>query len=682
MALVAKEIERQGLPEQLGNISFVFTGTGNVSTGAQEIFQLLGPTMVRPKDFAAAAGDKRHPGRLVGTVLEYKDFQGSQGASEFAQRFAPHTNVLVNGVYWDDGLPRLLSKAEMRALAAAEGSGLVAIADISCDIDGGIEFTSKATTIDEPFMYYDPLAMSTGSRASCSKCVQLMTIDNLPAQLPRDASEFFSATLSAILKAHLKAKGPTEVVRRATIVHKGELAGRFGHLKSSETAAPRNVLVLGSGYVSKPTVDYLARHAHAHVLVASNAVADARRIVSGVPNAKAVALDVGRQADVEKLVRAADIVISLLPAAMHPAIADHCIANGKSLVTGSYISPAMGELAPAAKNITILNEIGLDPGLDHLSAMKMIDGVRSQGDRVDSFVSWCGGLPAPECADNPFGYKFSWRPQGVLLATQNPAQYLLRGKVVNVQGSGLLKSAMPIKIHPAFAFEGLPNRNSLSYIPQYGLEGVHTMFRGTLRYRGFSELMDSCAKIGLLSTEPLGKPLLHAPSWLQAVEALVPHTEGSTLASFAQALGSPSMTARAQRLLAALEWLGAMSKDEAFRPAASMLDAFSALLEKKLVFRAGERDMAFMFHEVQVTSRGGKKERLTSTMVEYGDPHGYSAMAKTVGLPVAVAAELLLNDKIRERGVIAPLSSEFYGPMLPRLEKEGIRFHETRSPLA
>jgi alpha-aminoadipic semialdehyde synthase len=176
---------------------------------------------------------------------------------------------------------------------------------------------------------------------------------------------------------------------------------------------------------------------------------------------------------------------SLLPAPLHPKVARSCIKLKKHMVTTSYISKELEDMNPAAQEagIVILNESGLDPGLDHLSAKKLIDEVHEAGEAVESFISWCGGLPAPEHADNPFGYKFSWRPQGVLSAAQNPATYLLNGQYVNVRGENLLKSARPIKIHNALSFEGLPNRNSLVYAIPYGLDGVKTMFRGTLRYR-------------------------------------------------------------------------------------------------------------------------------------------------------------------------------------------------------
>lgn len=588
--------------------------------------------------------------------------------------------MLVNGIYWDASLPRILSKSDLASLGQRPVPQLLSIADISCDINGGVECTSHATTIDAPFLYYDPVGQKNRDRPSGPNDIQLMTIDNLPAQLPRDASLYFSTALSAILKAHIKSKKDAGVIKRATIVSNGELVERFKGLKTT-VSTKRSVLVLGAGYVAKPTVDHLAR-SH-KVVVASNVLGDAQRITSGVANATPVQVDAVDKAKLSALVRDSEAVISLLPATMHPQVAELCIGHGKHLVTGSYISPAMRELDARSKaaSITIMNEIGLDPGLDHLSAMKMIDEARSQGDAVNSFISWCGGLPAPECADNPFGYKFSWRPQGVLMATQNPARYLLRGKDVQVEGRDLLRSAMPIKIHPAFAFEGIPNRDSMSYIGQYGLEGVHTMFRGTLRYRGFAELMDSCARLGLLNTQPMSPLLLGMQSWRQVIEHLVPATRNGTDERFARVLGSTTMVARARRLIQALEWLGAMDASTPFQPQASLMDSFAELLEAKLKFQPGERDMAFMFHELQVTSKSGKRSKLTSTLVQYGDPSGYSAMAKTVGLPVAVAAELLLAGGVSQKGVIAPLSKEIYGSMLPTLAQTGISFAETRGPM-
>lgn len=180
---------------------------------------------------------------------------------------------------------------------------------------------------------------------------------------------------------------------------------------------------------------------------------------------------------------------SLVTASLHVPIAEICIKNKKNLVTASYISPEMEKLNKSAEqsNVLLLNEIGLDPGLDHLAAMKVIDECKEQGEVIESFVSWCGGLPAPEfAADNPFAYKFSWSPRGVLLATQNSAQFLQDGKIQNITSENLLNSVKEVKgLHPAMIFEGIPNRDSMKYIELYGLDRDHlkTMFRGTLRYK-------------------------------------------------------------------------------------------------------------------------------------------------------------------------------------------------------
>jgi alpha-aminoadipic semialdehyde synthase len=190
---------------------------------------------------------------------------------------------------------------------------------------------------------------------------------------------------------------------------------------------------------------------------------------------------------------------------MHPKIAEQCINLSKHMVTASYISPALANLDSAAKEkgVTLMNEIGLDPGIDHLTALSAFDDIKSEGSQVTHFESWCGGLPAPEASDNPLGYKFSWSPQGVLLAASNSASHLLESKKVDIPGPDLLKAVVDVPIMKGFALEGYPNRDSLKYISLYNLNPskLRTMFRGTLRYKGFADQMDAFKRLGLLKQE-------------------------------------------------------------------------------------------------------------------------------------------------------------------------------------
>ncbi|KAJ3085285.1 hypothetical protein HK102_000141 [Quaeritorhiza haematococci] len=370
---------------------------------------------------------------------------------------------------------------------------------------------------------------------------------------------------------------------------------------------------------------------------------------------------------------------------MHHQIAERCIAHKKHMVTASYTSPAMAALDEKAKsaNVTILNELGLDPGIDHLTAMKVFDEVHHRKGRMTSFVSWCGGLPAPEASDNPLGYKFSWSPRGVLLAGLNEAKYRMDGKLIEVPGSRLLKSAVDVPIYRGFALEGIPNRDSLKYIDLYGLKGdrLETMFRGTLRYKGYSELMGAFGDLGLISLQERSelKNGGNVP-WLHLLFGSKPPMSKDTIRAALKQKLSGASAALVERVAGALEWLGMLdpsklaSVPEGAPP--TVLDAFCALLQKMLVYGPDERDMVCMHHVFGIEWADGSKEHRTSTLVVYGDPKGYSAMAKTVGLPAAMGTEMLLDNALSRRGVVAPMTKDIYEPILGKLEQEGIRCTE------
>jgi alpha-aminoadipic semialdehyde synthase len=320
-----------------------------------------------------------------------------------------------------------------------------------------------------------------------------------------------------------------------------------------------------------------------------------------------------------------------------------------------------------------MNEIGLDPGIDHLTACETFDQVKSKGGIITSFVSWCGGLPAPEVSDNPLGYKFSWSPRGVLLAGLNSAKFKRDGKLVDIPGNQLLNNAIDVPIFKGYSFEGLANRDSLSYIKTYQLDDQHlqTMFRGTLRYKGYSKLMHLFGRMGLLNLD-LRTDLKTGISWGEAVEKLIGKNLESGMASKGISLGPEEF----RSFQSAMKWLELDSKDNQVSPTDSIFDAFCDLLQKKLAFGEGERDMVAMHHEFGIKWGNGTTEQRTSTMITYGDPNGYSAMAKTVGYPAAIATDMILKGLIKDRGVIAPMKKEIYEPMIKKLHQEGISFVE------
>jgi saccharopine dehydrogenase (NADP+, L-glutamate forming) len=264
----------------------------------------------------------------------------------------------------------------------------------------------------------------------------------------------------------------------------------------------KSALLLGAGFVTRPTAEILG-NAGIKVTVACRTLERAEKLASGIKNAHAISLDVNDSEALDREVAKVSVVISLIPYTFHATVIKSAIRNKKNVVTTSYVSPAMMELDKEAKEagITVMNEIGLDPGIDHLSAVLTIDEVHKAGGKVLSFLSYCGGLPAPEDSDNPLGYKFSWSSRGVLLALRNPAKYYKDGKVEEVKSQDLMGTAKPYFIYPGYAFVAYPNRDSTPYRERYNIPEAQTIIRGTLRYQGFPEFVRCLVDMGFLSEE-------------------------------------------------------------------------------------------------------------------------------------------------------------------------------------
>lgn len=339
----------------------------------------------------------------------------------------------------------------------------------------------------------------------------------------------------------------------------------------------------------------------------------------------------------------------------------------------------MEELDADAKaaGITVMNEIGLDPGIDHLYAVKTIDEVHKAGGKIKGFLSYCGGLPAPEASDNPLGYKFSWSSRGVLLALGNNAKFWKDGKVVEVAGKELMGTAKPYYIYPGYAFVAYPNRDSTVFKQRYSIPEAETVIRGTLRYQGFPEFIRTLVEIGFLTETPhdiLSKPV----SWREATQAIVGANSPSETALKAAIVSKASFTSPEEqsRILSGLAWVGLFS-DEPITPRGNPLDTLCATLENKMQYEGEERDMVMLQHKFEIEHADGRSETRTSTLVEYGDPKGYSAMAKLVGVPCAVAVKQVLNGTISEKGILAPMSWSLCEPLLVELkEKYGIEMIE------
>ncbi|MGQ9582157.1 MAG: saccharopine dehydrogenase C-terminal domain-containing protein [Thermoplasmatota archaeon] len=439
----------------------------------------------------------------------------------------------------------------------------------------------------------------------------------------------------------------------------------------------KRVLVLGAGMVSRPMVSYLLERTPFSVVLASRRIEKVRRVLGSHPRGEAREADAARPQTLEPLIKEVDLVVSLLPYTHHPAVARMCLKHSKHLVTTSYVSEKMRELDKSFRDagLVSLNEIGLDPGLDHMSAMRVIDSVRGNGGEIEAFRSYCGALPAPEANSNPLGYKFSWSPRGVLLASRNPARFLRGGDVIEVPGKELFEHYSLIEIPGAGWFEEYPNRDSLPYIETYGISGAATMYRATLRNLGWCETMRAVAELGLLDdTERDG---LEGLTWSRLLAERLGCGPEEVRPALARRLNTPPHSALMKRL----EWLGLLS-EERLPAERSPLDALTALMLARMSYGEGERDMVVLHHEFVATYPGGRREHLSSTLLDFGTPGGDTAVARTVSYPAAIAVKLILEGRLRVRGVQVPVNREVYEPVLDELEGLGIRAVERKRTAA
>ena len=434
------------------------------------------------------------------------------------------------------------------------------------------------------------------------------------------------------------------------------------------------ILVLGAGLVSRPGVNYLLEQKNLTVTVASRTVSKADKLVKGHANGHAVAVDVENEAALAALVKEHDIVISLLPWIHHVKVANLCLEHGKNMVTTSYVSEGMKKLAPAVldKGLIFLNEVGVDPGIDHMSAMKIIHAVAAEGGKVLHFYSYCGGLPAPENNDNPFGYKFSWSPRGVILASRNSARFLEDGKIVEIEGKNLFVDPKVEEIEGLGTFEVYPNRDSVPYKEMYGLKDALTVKRGTYRNLGWCATLKKIVDLGFVDETP--RPELKGLTFRQVTAGLVgAPADGHLKEAVAAQLGIPAASEIIQRL----DWLGLFS-DEATPDAGNYLDILSERMQQKLFFKEGEKDLLVLRHRFIVENKDKTRDLITSTLIDFGIPFGDSSMARTVSLPMAIGTRLIADGKIAMKGVLTPVHPEIYEPVLRELETMNIKMVEKR----
>ena len=439
----------------------------------------------------------------------------------------------------------------------------------------------------------------------------------------------------------------------------------------------KKIFVAGAGLVARPLVKYLLDQPGFLVEVADVEPGRAERIVGGHPRGTAVKLDIQDEAALAARIAGADLAISMVPYTFHPMLGRICIAHGKPMVTASYVSPAMRALDEDArrKGVILLNELGLDPGIDHMEAMRVIHGIKAEGGRVVSFISYCGGLPAPEANTNPFGYKFSWSPKGVLLAGKNSARFLEDGKIVFVPAEKLFESYKMFPVAGLGEFEAYPNRDSVPYAEAYGIPEAKTMLRGTLRYPGWCLTMKKIGDLGLLDqTERNFSGMTYAALLRELVH-------GASGEDLEQALGRATGLEKESEVIGRLAWLGLLDEDPIRAGKSTALDVLAGRMIERLQYAEGERDMIILRHEFLAEWPGGKKEKITSTLIDFGMPHGDSSMSRTVGLPAAIGARFILEGRIRKTGVRTPLDPEIYEPILDELKNHGVEFKEERTTL-
>ena len=440
----------------------------------------------------------------------------------------------------------------------------------------------------------------------------------------------------------------------------------------------RKILILGAGRSASSLIQYLIQHAAGQqwrITVADRDPAQARMLIAeGEDMAAAIGLDASDASARAVAIADADLVISMLPAFMHMDVLKDCLRLRKNVITPSYVPDALWEMADAVRSagLIVLNEMGLDPGIDHMSAMRIIDRIHAEGGELQAFESYCGGLVAPESDDNPWGYKFSWNPRNVILAGQGgAAKYIREGRTKYIPYHKLFQQTLRISIDGTGSFDGYANRDSLKYRSAYGIEQIPTLIRGTLRKAGYCAAWDAFVQLGC-TDDSYVLELGENNTWKDYLNAFLPY---SPTVDTKENLAHYLRIDAEGEIVKKLDWLGLFSDAPIGVSGLSPAATLQHLLEKKWKLRPDDKDLVVMWHRFKY-SIGKKEHELHASLSVKGSDQIHTAMAKTVGLPIAMACDLVLNGKITDRGVLLPLKPEIYDPILDQLEKYGVRFEE------
>lgn len=444
----------------------------------------------------------------------------------------------------------------------------------------------------------------------------------------------------------------------------------------------KNIFLIGAGLSASTLIKYLLDNSKKYdwkIRVGDVSIDTVKEKLNGHKNAEAVQFDIFNEKQRDEEIKNADIVISMLPARMHHLTATSCIKHKKNMVTASYVSDELKAMKDEVEKsgIIILNEIGVDPGIDHMSAMQIIDRIHEKDGKISAFRSYTGGLIAPDFDNNPWNYKFTWNPRNVVVAGQgSAAKIIVNGKYKYIPYHRLFKRIERTTVTNYGEFEVYPNRDSLKYRKSYGLENIPTMVRGTMRRPGFSKAWNVFVQLGATDDTYT----LENSEKMTYREFINTFLKYHPILSVEGKISNYLNIEEDSSVMYKLRWLGIFENEKIGLKNATPAQILQKLLVKKWKFEERDRDMLVMQHKFEYDLKGKKKE-ISSSMVIEGQDHIHTAMSSTVGLPVGIAVKLILTGKIKEKGIRIPITKDIYEPVLKELQDYGIKFNEVEKDL-